>query len=177
MLSDTINSIFLNLFYKYKLGCIYIISYILLSQINFMEHSAIVWIQIPAQNLKRAVTFYEEIFDASFFLEVLNGIPHAIFKDGKKVKKLINGAIIKKENYQNNSLGPVLYFNATGNFETIMELIEEYGGKISTPKKLITAQEDNDTFTIPNTYIDGRPGYFAHFIDSEGNRMGLYGTN
>ena len=142
-----------------------------------MEHSAIVWIQIPAQSLIRAVAFYENIFDASFFFEDLNGIPHAIFKNDGTSKKLINGAIIEVENYENSSLGPVLYFDATGNFETIMEIIEERGGKITTKKTLITAQEDNDTFTIPNTYVDGKPGYFAHFIDSEGNRMGLYGTN
>ena len=58
-----------------------------------------------------------------------------------------------------------------------MELIVEKGGQIITKKTLITAKEDNETFTILNTYIDGKPGYYAHFIDCEGNRMGLYGTN
>jgi len=142
-----------------------------------MEHSVIQWIQIPAQSLIRAVKFYEDIFDASFFFEDLNHIPHAIFKNNTTGKKLINGAIIEIENYENHGLGPVLFFNATGNFETIIELIEERGGKIITKKTLIVSQEDQNTFTIPNTYIDNKPGYFAHFIDSEGNRMGLYGTN
>ncbi len=67
-----------------------------------MEHSAIVWIQIPAQSLIRAVAFYEDIFDASFIFEDLNNIPHAVFKKRKNGKKLIHGAIIEMENYFTN---------------------------------------------------------------------------
>ena len=142
-----------------------------------MEHTAIQWIQIPARNLINAVSFYENVFDASFFFENLNNIPHAVFKPGKNGKKLINGALIEVENYENNGLGSVLYFDATGNFESIIEQIIACGGKMTTPKTLVTATEDKDSFTIPNTYIDGKPGYYAHFLDCEGNRMGLYGTN
>ena len=51
-----------------------------------MEHSAIVWIQIPAQSLVRAVAFYEDIFDASFFFEELVPIFNLKFKILKKIK-------------------------------------------------------------------------------------------
>jgi predicted enzyme related to lactoylglutathione lyase len=142
-----------------------------------MEHSALVWIQIPSKKLERAVKFYENVFDTSFILEELNDIPHAIFKNGKTGKKLINGAIIEVKEIQNLNVGPVLYFNATGNFENILELIQENKGLILKSKTLITSPEENDTFIIPNTYIDEKPGYYAHFIDSEGNKMGLYGSN
>jgi predicted enzyme related to lactoylglutathione lyase len=142
-----------------------------------MEHSALVWIQIPSKKLDRAVKFYKNVFDASFILEKLNNIPHAIFKEGKGNNKLINGALIEVSEQKYSALGPVLYFNATGNFENILELIEENKGEIITKKTLITSQQENNTFIIPNTYIDEKPGYYAHFIDSEGNKMGLYGTN
>ena len=141
-----------------------------------MEHSALVWIQIPSKRLDRAVKFYENVFDASFLLEKLNDIPHAVFKKGKIGNKLINGAIIEVKE-ENSAIGPVLYFNATGNFENIVELIEENQGVILRNKTLITSREENDTFIIPNTYIDEKPGYYAHFLDSEGNKMGLYGSN
>ena len=142
-----------------------------------MEHSAIQWIQIPSSDLKRASSFYEDIFDASFFFEELNGIPHAVFKSNKGQKEIIHGAIIEIKDYKPAGIGPVLFFDATGDFETIMDLIVEKGGKIIKEKTLITNKESNDSFTIPNTYIDNNPGYYAHFLDSEGNKMGLYGTN
>jgi predicted enzyme related to lactoylglutathione lyase len=58
-----------------------------------------------------------------------------------------------------------------------MDLIKENGGEITRAKTLIVSKESEDSYTIPNTHIDNKPGYFAHFKDSEGNRMGLYGSN
>ncbi len=142
-----------------------------------MEHSSIDWIQIPTKNLKRAASFYENVFEASFFFENLNGIPHAIFKEGENGKKLVNGALIELSSGEITGSGPVLFFDATGDFETIMALIEENSGKITHAKTLIISRESEDSYVIPNTYIDNKPGYYAHFIDSEGNKMGLYGSN
>lgn len=135
------------------------------------------WIQIPSKNLKRSASFYENVFDASFIFEELNGIPHAIFKVGENGKKLLHGAITEVNSDYKVSSGPVLFFDATGDFETIMTLIEENGGEITHEKTLIISKESEDSYTIPNTYIDNKPGYYAHFLDSEGNKMGLYGTN
>jgi predicted enzyme related to lactoylglutathione lyase len=140
-----------------------------------MEHSLIQWIQIPAKNLARAAKFYEDVFDAAFFFEELNHLPHAVFKANKNGKKVLNGTLV--ETTKNIGWGAVLFFEATGNFEMIMQLIEENGGKITTPKTLITRKDSENEYTIPNTYIDNKPGYYAHFEDSEGNKMGLYGSN
>ena len=142
-----------------------------------MEHSSIDWIQIPTKNLKRAAGFYETVFDASFFFEHLNEIPHAVFEKGENGKKLVNGALIELEEGEIIGNGPVLFFDATGDFETIMALIEENGGKITHEKTLIITPEGKDSYIIPNTYVDNKPGYYAHFIDCEGNNMGLYGSN
>lgn len=140
-----------------------------------MEHSHISWIQIPVKNLARAAKFYQAVFEANFFFEELNGKPHAVFKVGENGKKLFNGALI--ETSEEIGLSTILFFEATGNFETIIEQIELNGGKILTPKTLITRKESANEYVIPNTYIDNKPGYYAHFTDSEGNRMGLYGSN
>jgi uncharacterized protein len=156
------------IFITFKLSSLYI---------KNMEHSSIPWIQIPSKNLSRATTFYETIFDASFFFENLNEIPHAIFQKNKEGKELIHGAIIELKENENIGIGTILFFDATGNFETILELIVEQGGEIVKEKTLITKKEDVSSFVIPNTYIDNKPGYYARFLDSEGNRMGLYGTN
>jgi len=140
-----------------------------------MENSIIKWIQIPTININRAATFYENVFGAAFFFEDLNNIPHAVFKPGINGKKILNGTLIQVK--EPIGLGTILFFDATGNFELIIDLIKEYGGKILTSKTLITKKESADSFAIPNTYIDNKPGYYAHFLDSEGNKMGLYGSN
>ncbi len=140
-----------------------------------MEKSIIKWIQIPSKNVKRAASFYENVFGASFFFEELNGISHAVFKENTTGQKMINGAIIEVK--EPLGVGVVLFFGATGNFENIIDLIKENGGKIIVDKTLITKKENDKTSLIPNTYIDDKPGYFAHFLDSEGNKMGLYGSN
>ena len=101
-----------------------------------MEHTAIPWIQIPAKNLTRAASFYEAVFDASFFFEELNNIPHAIFKNKGSEKELIHGAIVEFEDYENSGRGTILFFDATGDFETIMEIIVEKGGKILKEKNI-----------------------------------------
>ncbi len=141
-----------------------------------MEHTALVWLQIPAENLQRAADFYSNVFGFEFFFEQLNGIPHAVFKADAKGRKPVNGALVEvKEFTRGNSC--VLFFDATGKFEFLAENIEKFGGKVLIKKTLITKKIDATSGYIPNTYIDDKPGYFMHFLDSEGNKMGLYGSN
>ena len=142
-----------------------------------MEHAGIIWIQIPVENIERATTFYRKAFGFDFFLETLNNIPHAIFKENSSGKKPVNGALIEVKNKNKEGHGPVLFFEATGRFEMIMQGIEENGGKILVSKTLIKKKINDHSGTIPDTYIDGKPGYFVHFLDSEGNKIGLYGSN
>lgn len=142
-----------------------------------MEHSALVWIQIPVQDIERAEAFYRKTFGFEFFFETLNGIPHAVFKENAAGKKPVNGALIEVKNMGSGGSGTVLFFEATGKFELISDGIVQNGGKILVPKTLIKKKIDGNFGTIPDTYIDGKPGYFVHFLDSEGNKMGLYGSN
>lgn len=142
-----------------------------------MEHSLINWIQIPCENLQRAADFYIKVFGVEFFFETLNDIPHAVFRENAKGHKPVNGALIEVNDKSRLGQGTILFFDATGRFEHILEKIQSCGGTVLVPKTLIRKKVDAETSTIPNTYIDNKPGYFAHFIDCEGNRMGLYGTN
>jgi predicted enzyme related to lactoylglutathione lyase len=142
-----------------------------------MEHTALVWIQIPVENIERAEAFYRKSFGYEFFFETLNNIPHAIFKENANGKRPVNGALIEVKDKDKQGHGSVLFFEATGRFEIIIQHIEQNGGKILVPKTLIKKKIDANSGTIPDTYIDGKPGYFVHFMDSEGNKMGLYGSN
>ena len=141
-----------------------------------MEHASLLWIQIPTENLKRAADFYKEVFGFEFFYETLNNIPHAVFKELANGKKPVNGALIEVKEKSINSHGCVLFFDATGRFGEITKAIEENSGKILIGKTLIKKPINEKSSLIPKTYINDEQGYFAHFIDSEGNKMGLYGS-
>lgn len=141
-----------------------------------MEHRAINWIQIPATSLHRAVEFYKETFDFTFEFEELNGIHHALFSKGEYGDRPLNGAIIELKEGQTIGIGPILFFDATGKFDEILSRIEENGGMVIQEKTLIKKKIGPDKNLIPNTHIDDQPGYYAHWKDSEGNRMGLYGS-
>jgi predicted enzyme related to lactoylglutathione lyase len=141
-----------------------------------MEHTALVWLQIPAEDLQRAADFYTNVFGFGFFFEELNNIPHAVFKADAKGKKPVNGALVELKEFARGQ-SCVLFFDATGKFEFLTQSIVDNGGTILVKKTLITKKIDATSGYIPNTYIDDKPGYFVHFLDSEGNKMGLYGTN
>lgn len=142
-----------------------------------MEHTALVWLHIPADNLQRAADFYNKVFGFEFFFENLNNIPHAVFKADAKGRKPVNGAIVESKGFTRGSHACVLFFDATGKFEFLVQNIEDNGGTILVKKTLITKRIDATSGYIPNTYIDDKPGYFVHFLDSEGNKMGLYGSH
>lgn len=142
-----------------------------------MENLKLNWIQIPAIDLIRASTFYTNVFGSSFFFEKLNDIEHAVFQADSKGDKLINGALIEIKEGETVGLGVTLFFDATGNFDLLLEKIESNGGEVITPKTLIKKPLENNDTILVKTYIDNRSGYFAHFFDSEGNKIGLYGSN
>lgn len=139
--------------------------------------SKIVWLQIPVNDLDRAATYYKRVFGASFEFKDLNGMPHAIFQPNKIGEKLITGALVKFSDDRRPGAGPVIFFEATGKFHDIMEVGEANGGRTIVQKTLIKDRLNEDSATLAKTYIDGKTGYYAHILDSEGNRIGLYGSS
>jgi len=142
-----------------------------------VQQQKLPWIQLPAKNLKRAAAFYHKVFDMPTFFETLNDIPHAVFIANDNGLKYVHGAIIELPEEEAIGRGPVLFFEVTGKFESCLDAIVEMGGEVLVSKTLIKAKQEDGTASIPNTYIDDQPGYFARIIDSEGNRIGLYGAH
>jgi len=141
-----------------------------------MNHAMITWIQNPATDLERAVIFYNATFGFEFLLKELNGIEHALIKPDPNGTVFMNGALIKVEKNM-GGIGPILFFEATGKFDFMLNAVEENGGQVLIHKTLIKNKTGAGSSFIPKTYIDNEPGYYAHFLDSEGNKMGLYGRN
>ena len=113
------------------------------------------WVEIPVTNIERAADFYNSVLD--FKLEVLDFGKEkmACFPNGE-------GAISLAPDFNPSRDGVIVNFFVEGDMDETLEKVWNAGGKVTKPKTKIEAE--------------GR-GYFALFIDSEGNRLGLYSDN
>lgn len=135
------------------------------------------WFEIPVKDFKRAVKFYTKVFRVDFIFEEFRGVAHAIFKNTGDNQFEISGALVEVKDFPENNIGSVLFFNADSGMDDILQRVEENGGTILLRKTLIkNATEDGKVF-IAKTLIDNNTGYFAYFLDSEGNKMGLYSNS
>ncbi|MEX0724350.1 MAG: VOC family protein [Gracilimonas sp.] len=121
-------------------------------------NNAINWFEIPASDIDRAKNFYEAIFNFEMpTLDIGDGLKMALFP---ATSGTVGGAIVKNNDWYvpSETQGPLLYLNANPDLQQVLDSVEDAGGRITIPKRLIT--EDN--------------GYMAVIIDSEGNRIALH---
>lgn len=114
------------------------------------------WFEVPAADFDRAVNFYNQVFDLSLTRFESDQEKMACFPDDGKT---VSGAVFEAPGYQPSSDGVLLHFNYAADLNQFLKKVETAGGKIDRPKTKIEAK--------------GR-GYFALFLDSEGNRLGVY---
>lgn len=111
--------------------------------------------EIPATDLSRAVEFYQEILAISIERMDFPGMEMGVFPYEEQI---VTGVIMKGEGYQPAADGVTLYLNGGEDLQIILDKVEKLGGQIIIPK---TPHADES-------------GYFAIFLDSEGNKMGLH---
>ncbi|WP_434339376.1 VOC family protein [Motilimonas cestriensis] len=111
--------------------------------------------EIPATDLDRAVKFYGSIFALTIETMDMPGMRMGIFpyEDQATV-----GVIVQGEGYLPSSSGITLYLNAGEDLQLVLSKVEANGGKILAAK---TPHADES-------------GFFALFLDTEGNRLGLH---
>lgn len=113
------------------------------------------WFEIPATEFDRAVKFYSTILSIEIHSNEFMGTMMGFFPtDGTNV----SGAIVKGENNIPAKGGVLAYLNGGDDLNTVLSKVEDAGGNIVAPK----------------TQISDEMGYFAMFIDSEGNTMALH---
>ena len=111
--------------------------------------------EIPATDLSRAINFYQKILDIKIEPMEFQDLEMGIFPyEGQ----MVTGVIIKGEGYKPSANGITIYLNGGDNLQIILDKVEKLGGKIIIPK---TPHADES-------------GFFAIFLDSEGNKMGLH---
>ncbi len=114
--------------------------------------------EIPATEISRAVKFYQAILDIKIEIIDMEGMQMGLLPfEGQQVI----GTIMKGENYVPSPKGVTIYLNGGDNLQVILSKVENNGGKI----------------IIPKTLHGDESGYFATFLDTEGNRIGLHSPN
>ena len=112
------------------------------------------WVEIPALKMERAVNFYNKVLGLELDILDFGEEKMACFPGDE-------GAISFAPGFKPSAEGVLVSLNVGDDMDDALELVAKYGGVIVKAKTKIEA--------------DGR-GYFALFMDSEGNRLGFYGN-
>jgi predicted enzyme related to lactoylglutathione lyase len=114
------------------------------------------WFEIPAIDFQQAVHFYQHIFGITMQQQINEVNAMAFFPTNNG----IGGAVIAGSGSIPSDTGPLIYLNGGKDLSIVLNKVEEAGGRIIMPKTLIS--ED--------------AGYFAIFLDSQGNKLALHST-
>jgi uncharacterized protein len=114
-----------------------------------------VWFEIPASDFERAVGFYEKVFETRLRCDDMGGARLGVFPYEEPAT---SGCVIKGEGYQPGNGGCVVYLESKGDLDGPLGRVARAGGKV----------------VLPKTALPPGMGFFAHFVDSEGNRVGIH---
>ena len=120
-----------------------------------MKVNPVAWFEIPAENLDRAKTFYESVFGYILTLNEMGPLKMAFFPMTNEVYGAA-GALVKADCFRPSQEGALIYFSVT-DIDATLAKVTAGGGKIIKPKTAI-----------------GQYGFIGHFVDSEGNGIGLH---
>lgn len=116
------------------------------------------WFEIPATDFNRSVKFYTQVLGAEIEETEMFGMKMGFMPtDGANV----SGAVVQGEGYTPSSDGAVIYLNGGDDLQTMLNRVEAAGGNVIVPK----------------TQISPEIGFFAMFIDTEGNKLALHSKN
>jgi predicted enzyme related to lactoylglutathione lyase len=112
------------------------------------------WFEIPVLDLNRALSFYNQIYGFSMEVGESGTYSMAFFP----IDEGIGGALVQGQGCVPSENGPLLYLNGGHDLTTIINRVEDAGGRVVMGKTLISDDA----------------GYFAIFIDTEGNKLALH---
>lgn len=121
------------------------------------NHVTVGWFEIPANNMERAMAFYEEVFDCKLERHQLGPIDMAWFPWNHEMGGAGGSLVKTEEHYQPSKHGVLVYFSS-GDVKEELARIPKAGGQVLQGKTLISEEI----------------GYMALFMDSEGNRIALH---
>lgn len=117
-------------------------------------NTPIAWFELPTTNLARATAFYERILAITLKPETCGECAMSVFPYAEPGP---GGALVAMPQLQPRDNGTLVYLHGGDDLTQVLSRIPAAGGEIAMPKTAI-----------------GDIGFIALFIDSEGNRVGLY---
>lgn len=115
------------------------------------------WFEIAATDLERAKKFYSTVFNINLEYVDFPGSPMYTMGVGMEAAGA-GGALVQSSNNTPSNDGTIIYFSCD-DLSVEADRVEAAGGKLLFPKMSI-----------------GDYGFIAQFIDTEGNRVGLFSS-
>ncbi len=115
------------------------------------------WFEIPVDDFERAKAFYGQLYDYEM-PEMAMGEARMGFLPYTQGPGNVGGAIVKAEDFLPARHGTMVYLHAGDDLSAVLMRVEPAGGKVLREKTLITPEI----------------GYYATFLDSEGNKLALH---
>ncbi|MGQ3054298.1 MAG: VOC family protein [Roseateles sp.] len=116
---------------------------------------AINWFEIPVTDFDRAKAFYETVLGLRIETMEMGPMKMGMLSSDPDV---VGGAIVQGEGCTPSQQGTIVYLNGGDDLADKLARVEGAGGSVAVPK----------------TDIGSGFGFFAHFIDSEGNKLGFH---
>jgi predicted enzyme related to lactoylglutathione lyase len=111
----------------------------------------VVFFEIPSADFRRAVKFYETVLGLKLAVTEYETEKMACFPEG-------SGSVSWSKDFKPSENGVMVHLRVE-DMEWALSTVVAMGGRVTRPKTKIEAEE---------------LGFFATFIDSEGNQLGLY---
>lgn len=116
---------------------------------------ALNWFEIPVTDFARAKAFYETVLGRPIEPLEMGPITMGMLSSDANA---VGGALVHGDGNTPSRQGSVVYLNAGDDLASMLARVERAGGSIAVPK----------------TEIGSDFGFFAFFIDTEGNKVGLH---
>lgn len=116
---------------------------------------ALTWFEIPVTDFARAKAFYETVLAGTIEPMAMGPITMGMLSSDPNA---VGGAIVHGDDNTPSKQGTIVYLNGGDDLAPMLARVEGAGGSIAVPK----------------TEVGNDFGFFAHFIDTEGNKVGLH---
>ncbi|NVJ86278.1 MAG: VOC family protein [Algoriphagus sp.] len=122
-----------------------------------MKSVRISWFEIPVTDMRRAIKFYEEVFDCQLNHQDLGDFQMALFPSEEGRDGASGSLVFHRDFYAPSSHSGILIYFFTEDCAQELSRVEKAGGKVLIPKRQINPEM----------------GFMGVFSDSEGNRIGI----
>jgi predicted enzyme related to lactoylglutathione lyase len=119
------------------------------------EKDAVAWFEIPAVDAVRAAKFYETVLGCVLKREKMGPLELFVFPFEPPG---VGGCVLEHPSLEPGA-ATIVYLRAHSALDEALARVAPAGGSIAQPK----------------TALPEGMGFFAHLVDTEGNRVGLHG--